>query len=74
MPDNLTLLHLPPCSRELNPVEAVRAWLSGTTLGNRVRESYDAILSACAGAWNSLISVPARITSIATRPWAQVMQ
>ena len=73
VPGNLTLLHLPPYSPELNPVENVWAWLRGNRLSNRVFDSYDAIVGACADAWNSLIAVPERITSIATRPWAQVM-
>ena len=72
VPDNLTLLHLPPYSPELNPVENIWAWLRGNKLSNRVFNSYDAIVDACADAWNSLIAAPERIASIATRPWAQV--
>ena len=56
VPDNLTLLHLPPYSPELKPVENVWAWLRGNTLSNRVFESYDAIVGACVDAWNSLIA------------------
>ena len=74
VPDNLTLLHLPPYSPELNPVENVWAWLRGNKLSNRVFNSYDAIVDACADAWNSLIAAPERITSIASRPWARVKQ
>lgn len=63
----LTLLYLPPYSPELNPVESIWAWLRGNKLSNRVFDSYDAIVSAYADAWNSLIAAPDRITSIATR-------
>ena len=71
VPDNLALPHVPPYSPELNPVENVWAWLRGNKL-SRVFDGYDAIVSACADAWNSLIAAPERITSIATPHRAQV--
>ena len=74
VPGNLTLLHLPPYSPELNPVENIWAWLRGNKLSNRVFDSYDAIVDACADAWNSLIAAPEHIASIAKRPWVQVKQ
>jgi hypothetical protein len=37
-----------------------------------VWESYDEIVDACCAAWNALMAMPERITSIATREWAQV--
>jgi transposase len=72
VPDNVSLLPLPPYSPELNPVETVRQFLRQNQLSNRVFDSYDAIVDACCTAWNALIDDPARITSIATRDWAQV--
>lgn len=72
VPDNLTLLHLPPYSPELNPVENVWAYLRGNRLSNSVFNSYDAIVNACCDAWNSLTADPERIASITTRSWAQV--
>ena len=72
VPDNITLLHLPPYSPELNPVENVWAYLRGNKLSNRVFETYDAIVDACCDAWNWLAAQPERITSIGSRPWAQV--
>src|SRR3954452_19137026 len=72
LPDNVSLLPLPPYSPELNPVENVWQFLRQNQLSNRVFESYDAIVDACCTAWNALIDDPARITSIATRDWAQV--
>jgi len=67
VPDDITLLHLPPYSPELNPVENVWAYLRGNKLSNRVFASYDAIMDACCDAWNWLIGQPERITSIASR-------
>ena len=71
VPDNITLLHLPPYSPELNPVENVWAFLRSNELSNRVFASYDAIVDACCDAWNWLARQPERITTIGTRSWAQ---
>ena len=74
VPSNVTLLHLPPYSPELNPVKAVWAYLRSNKLSNRVFASYNAIVDACCDAWNWLIAQPERITTIGTRTWAQVSQ
>jgi transposase len=74
VPENISLLHLPPYSPELNPVETVWAYLRSNKLSNRVFDSYDAIVDACCDAWNWLTQQPERITSIGSRPWAQVNQ
>jgi transposase len=74
VPHNITVLHLPPYSPELNPVENVWAYLRGNKLSNRVFETYDAIVDACCDAWNWLAAQPERITSIGTRAWACVSQ
>ncbi len=50
VPDNITLLHLPPYSPELNPVENVWAYLRSNNLSNRVFDTYDAIVDACCDA------------------------
>jgi hypothetical protein len=67
VPDNITLLHLPPYSPELNPVENVWAYLRGNKLSNRVFASYDAIVDACCDAWNWLANQPHRITALGAR-------
>ena len=72
VPSNITLLMLPPYSPELNPVENVWQYLRGNSLSHRVWESYDEIVDACCAAWNALTATPKRITSLATRDWAQV--
>lgn len=70
LPDNVSLLHLPPYSPELNPVENVWQYLRQNYLSHRVFETYDAIVDACCNAWNALMEMPERIESIATREWA----
>jgi transposase len=74
VPANITLLHLPPYSPQLNPVENVWAFLRGNKLSNSVFDTYDEIVNACCDAWRWLISQPDRITSIGTRSWACVNQ
>jgi transposase len=71
LPDNISLLALPPYSPDLNPQENVWQFLRQNYLANRVFASYSAIVDACCNAWNCLTADPRRITSIATRPWAK---
>jgi transposase len=72
VPDNISLLHLPPYSPELNPQENVWQYLRQNYLANRVYDDYEAIVEACCKAWNALIKQPDRIRSIGTRDYAQV--
>jgi DDE superfamily endonuclease len=72
LPDNVSLLALPPKSPELNPTENVWQFLRQTKLSNRIFDGYEAIVTAACDAWNSLIADPARVTSIGTRSWAVI--
>ena len=72
LPENLSLLHLPPYSPELNPQENVWQYLRQNQLANRVYDSYEAIVDACCQAWNALAADPDRIRSIGTRDYAAV--
>ena len=72
LPDNISLLHLPPYAPELNPVENIWQFLRQNHLSNRIFPKYQDILDACCNAWNVLASTQGKIQSIATRDWAQV--
>ena len=72
LPDNISLLHLPAYSPELNPQENVWQYLRQNHLANRVYEDYDAIVDACCQAWKALTDQPERIRSIGTRDYAGV--
>ena len=74
LPDNLTLVPLPPACPELNSAENIWQYLRQTYLSNRVFENYTAILDACQNAWRRLLAEAGRIASIATREWATVGQ
>jgi transposase len=70
VPENITLLALPPRSPELNPVENVWQFMRQNWLSNRVFSSYADILDHCCHAWNKLVDQPWRIMSLGLRPWA----
>jgi transposase len=70
IPENLSILFLPPYSPELNPTENIWQFLRQTYLSNRVFETWEAIVDACCDAWNRLTAETGRIKSITTRNWA----
>ena len=74
VPANISLLHLPPASPELNPTENVWQYLRQTYLSNRVFRDYDDVVEASSSAWNKLTAEPGRIASIGTRRWTAVSQ
>ena len=72
VPDNITLLPLPPYCPELNPMENVWLYLRQNILCSQVWNTYDDIVEACSTAWRFLTDDPQRIRSIGHRPWACV--
>ncbi|WP_208248648.1 IS630 family transposase [Rhizobium sp. T1470] len=70
VPDNITLLFLPPRSPELNPVENVWQFLRDNWLSNRIFKDYEDIVAHCCDAWNKLVAQPWKIMSIGMRDWA----
>jgi DDE superfamily endonuclease len=70
VPDNLTLIHLPPYSPELNPVENVWLYLRERWLSHRVLAGgYEAVVNAACAAWNALRAEPGRLRSLTNYPW-----
>jgi hypothetical protein len=70
VPANLTLLHPPPYSPELNPVERVWEYLRDRWLSHRVHAGgYAAVLDAACSAWNALLAEPGRLRSLTSFPW-----
>ena len=72
VPDNITLVPLPPYAPELNPMENVWEYLRANKLCSLVWDTYETIVQACKRAWDFLIADPDRIRSIGTRGWACV--
>ena len=73
VPDNITLLKLPPYAPELNPMENVWAYLRANKLAISVFESYDEIVDKCCDAWNFFAEDKQAITSITSRNWAKTV-
>ena len=67
VPTNMTLLHLPPYSPELNPIERVWAYLKSHYLSNRIFDDYDDLFTATEQAWNLLTQ--AQLKSICHTAW-----
>ena len=72
LPDNVSLLRLPPAAPELNPVENVWQYLRSNWLAISVFDDYDAIVEACCIAWNRFAQDPDTVASITSRSWARV--
>lgn len=70
VPENITILPLPPRAPELNPVENLWQFLRNTWLSNRIFRTYDDIIDIACHAWNQLVDQPWRIMSIGLRNWA----
>src|SRR5437764_15378500 len=65
VPANLTLIHPPPYSPELNPVERVWEYLRDRRLSHRVLAGgYEAVVDAACAAWNALLAEPGRLRSL----------
>ena len=70
VPENITLMPLPPKCPELNPVENIWQFMRDNWLSNRIFTDHNDIVDHCCQAWNRLTGCPSRITSIGMRDWA----
>lgn len=71
IPENVSLLYLPPYSPELNPMENLWHFLRSHHWSNRVYQDYAALLDAATAAWRAICRVPSRISSICNFPYLQ---
>ena len=69
VPENVTLLPLPPYSPELNPVERIWLYLRERYLSHRVLRDYRAVLDAACGAWTRLLAETGRLASLTAYPY-----
>ena len=69
VPENMTLLFLPPYAPELMPMERVWAWMRSHDLSNRVFIDAADIDRACARSWNKI--TPQRIQTITHEAWLE---
>ncbi len=71
MPDNVSLVFLPPYSPELNPVERVWLYLRERYLSHRLLADYEAVVDACCAAWNALTAEAGRLRSLTAYPYLE---
>lgn len=64
IPDNVTIVPLPPYSPELNPVENLWHYLRSHYWSNRIYADYDALRIAAVDAWQKVCLEPAMLRSI----------
>ena len=75
VPPNLTLIHPPPYSPELNPVERVGLGVPARPLAEpprarrRLRGGGGRGLRRACAAWNALLAEPGRLRSLTNFPW-----
>ena len=71
VPLNMTIVHLPSYSPELNPQENIWEYLKNNFLSNKIFENLEDITNACCDAWNNLCQETGRIRTVANRKWIQ---
>jgi transposase len=54
VPENISLLHLPAYSPELNSIERLWAYFKSHYLSNRAYTDYKELLNSCRDAWNKI--------------------
>ncbi|GAF97466.1 unnamed protein product [marine sediment metagenome] len=66
---NITIIHLPVASPELNPVEQIWQHLRRKELSNRCFKDYEEILDVCSIAWNNFVNERGFIKNLCTKDW-----
>jgi len=69
VPENVTVLRLPPYSPELNPMENLWHYCRSHYWSNRAFADYDALLDAAELAWRCSACDPAIIHSVCHAPY-----
>jgi len=73
IPENISIVMLPPYAPELNPVENIWAYLRANCLAISVFDTYDDIVTRCCEAWNFFANDPQRVRSISDREYARTV-
>lgn len=74
IPNNITLLPLPPYSPELNPKENFWQSLKSRNLSNRMFKSVEDIMDACQEGWLEFTNIKGNVRKLCTRNWAIIDQ
>lgn len=71
VPENITLVPLPPYSPELNVMETGWLYLKSHYLANRIYADHDALMDAGCNAWNRFTQDRQRVQSVCNAGWTQ---
>ena len=71
VPDNVTVLSLPPYSPELNPIENLWHYLKSRFWSNRAYQDYDALEQAAVDAWRQAVLDPELMKSVCAAPYLE---
>jgi len=71
VPANLTLVHLPPYSPELNAIERLWQYLRDRYLSGCLFRDLQAVIDECCRVWNALLAEQGRIQSLTNYNWAR---
>lgn len=71
VPNNITLVPLPPYSPELNAIEQVWNWMKSHYLSNCNFKDYEDIVDQTCIAWNEFSKQPGLVRSMCSRDWLQ---
>jgi transposase len=69
VPENITIIPLPPYSPELNPMENLWHYLRSHFWSNRTFKNYAALVEAAQSAWQRSACDPATIQSVCHAPY-----
>lgn len=68
-PDNITLVKLPPYSKELNPIENLWHYLKSHYWSNRAHADYEALKAAAMTTWRNAVLDEELVKSVCAAPY-----
>ena len=71
VPENVSLVELPPYSPQLNPIENLWHYLRSHHWSNRWYEDYDALMDAAIDAWRKAALDPELMKSVCRAPYLE---
>ncbi len=69
IPENVSIIELPPYSPELNPMENLWHYLRSHYWSNRIYEDYEALLDAATKAWQEACLDPELMKTVCAAPY-----
>lgn len=73
VPENITLIPLPPYAPELNAVEQVWSWMKSHYLSHCNFKDYNQIVDKVCTAWNAFAQQPDLVKSMCSRSWLRTL-